>query len=131
MPKITGRKEAADRIRKLSGPEQIDRIGKALFAGGEALRAEMSFLITQGSVSGANHVPSLPGEPPNEDSGDLRGSIVVSQKGPIHVSVSVNAPYSGYLEFGTSIMAARPFAAPAIRTVRPEITMLVRQALGD
>lgn len=129
MPKVSGRKEAVDRIRELSGREQIDRLGKALFASGELLRAEMSFLITQGSVSGANHVPSLPGEPPNEDTGQLRTSITVTQPGPLKVSVSINAPYAGFLEFGTSRMAARPFADPAIKAKRAEIIDLCTQAI--
>lgn len=129
MPKITGRKEAVDRIREMSSKERIERVGKALFASGEMIRAEMSFLITDGSVGGINHVPSLPGEPPNEDTGFLRSSITVTQTGPLAVQVAVNAPYAGFLQFGTSRMEARPFADVAIENVRAEIIDLVTQAV--
>ena len=130
MPKITGKAKAQKRIRDLSGPELIDRVGKALFAGGQAIKAEASFLITQGAVSGANHVPSLPGQPPNEDTGFLRININVTQQAPLRVRISSDAPYSGFLEFGTSRMEPRPFMQPALAKVKPEIIATVRKAAG-
>jgi HK97 gp10 family phage protein len=130
MAKITGVEKAKRRIESLSGREKIELVGRALFAGGEAIKAEAQHLITQGAVSGKNHVPSKPGEPPNEDTGELRRGITVTQIGPLHVRVASNAPYSGHLEFGTSKMAARPFMGPAARARRKEVVALVRKAVS-
>lgn len=129
MPKITGVDKAKRRIEGLAGKEKVELVGRALFAGGEAIKAEAQVSITAGAVSGKNHVPSAPGEPPNEDTGTLRRNIAVTQVGPLHVRVSSNAPYSSHLEFGTSKMAARPFMGPAARKVRPQVTKLVGDAV--
>ena len=129
MPKITGVDKAKKRIEGLAGKEKIELVGRALFAGGEAVKAEAQHSITEGAVSGKNHVPSKPGEPPNEDTGTLRRNITVTQVGPLHVRVSSNAPYSSHLEFGTSKMAARPFMGPAARKVKPQVVKLVGDAV--
>lgn len=130
MPKITGVEKAKRRIESLAGREKIELVGQALFAGGEMIKAEAARSITEGAVSGKNHVPSKPGEPPNEDTGTLRRNITVTQVGPLHVRVASNAPYSAYLEFGTSKMAARPFMGPAARAKKKEVVALVRGAIS-
>ena len=103
MPKISGVKKAQDRIRAMSGPKQIEFVGKALFAAGEKIKAEAQISLTTGAVSGINHKPSAPGSPPKNDSGTLARSIIVTQKGPLHVQVSANAPYAAIHEFGGTI----------------------------
>lgn len=130
MPKITGVDKAKRRIESLAGREKIELVGQALFAGGEMIKAEAARSITEGAVSGAGHVPSKPGEPPNEDTGTLRRNITVTQIGPLHVRVASNAPYSAHLEFGTSKMAARPFMGPAARAKKKEVVALVRGAIS-
>ena len=90
---------------------------------------EASFLITQGSVGGLNHVPSLPGQAPNADTGHLHASIHVEAQGPYKALSVADASYSAALEFGTSRMAERPFMRPAARTVRREAEVLVRAAV--
>lgn len=130
MPKITGRDEASARLRGLAGKEKVQLVGRALFVAGDEIRAEASTLITRNAVSGKNHVPSLPGQPPNEDTGHLRGNIEVEQTAPLRVQVSSNAEYSAALEYGTSKMAARPFMRPAVRNKRARITQLVGQAVN-
>lgn len=129
MPKITGVDKAKKRISDMAGKDKIELIGKALFAGGEMIKAAAARSITEGAVSGKNHVPSAPGEPPNEDTGTLRRNITVTQVGPLHVRVASNAPYSAHLEFGTSKMAARPFMGPAARATRKEVVKLVGDAV--
>lgn len=130
MPKITG----ADRIvTKLSGhlgEAVVRRVGQALYAGGEMIRAEAAHLITDGAVSGKGHVPSLPGHPPNEDTGVLRANIETTQPAPLRVEVSSNAPYAVELEFGTSKMAERPYMRPAARRKKKEVVALVRAAVS-
>lgn len=105
-------------------------VGAALFAGGELLQTEAQLSITRGAVSGKNHVPSLPGEPPNQDTGVLGGNIETVEKAPLVVEVSSNAPYSAPLEFGTSKMAARPFMRPARDRTRKEIRALIVKAVN-
>lgn len=129
MPKITGRKEASDRLRGLAGRQKVEQVGRALFAGGEAIKAEAAHLITENAVSGKNHRPSLPGQPPNEDTGLLRSRIEVNQVAPLRVEVSSNAPYAADLEFGTSKMAERPYMRPATNRKRKEVVALVEGAV--
>lgn len=129
MAKITGRERVTARLQGLAGEKAVRLVGQALFAGGEALRAEASHLITEGAVSGKNHVPSLPGHPPNEDTGHLRTQIEVTQPAPLRVEVASNARYSAALEFGSSRMAARPFMGPATKRTRKTITALVKRAV--
>lgn len=130
MPKITGRERVTRRLNGLAGEKVVRNVGQALFAGGEALKAEAAHLITEGAISGRNHVPSRPGEPPNEDTGHLRTNIEVTQPAPLRVEVSSNARYSAALEFGSSKMQARPFMAPAARRTRKEIVELVNRAVS-
>lgn len=108
----------------------ISLVGQALFAGGEMIRAEAAHLITEGAVSGRNHVPSLPGEPPNEDTGVLRTNIETTQTAPLRVEVSSNAPYAVALEAGTSKMAPRPYMQPATEHKRTEVVELVQRAVN-
>jgi hypothetical protein len=130
MARITGADRHSRRLRGMRGAKAVELVGRALFAGGEALKAEAAFLITQGAVSGKNHVPSLPGQPPNEDTGILRTNIETRQLAPLRVEVASEAPYSAALEFGSSRLAARPFMGPATKRTRPEITMLVKKAVA-
>jgi HK97 gp10 family phage protein len=118
-----------DRLSRLSGAEKVAIVGQALFAGGEKIKAEAQHLITEGAVSGKGHVPSKPGEPPNEDTGHLRININVTQPGPLRVLVSSEAAYSSALEFGTTAMAARPFMGPAARLRKAEVKAGVRAAI--
>ena len=127
---LKGAKAHVARLRRLSSPEAERAIGRALFAGGQAIEVEAQLSITRGSVSGRNHVPSRPGEPPNQDTGVLASNIETVQISPVLVEVSSNAPYSAPLEFGTSKMAARPFMRPARDKMRAEVTELVRRAVA-
>lgn len=98
---------------------------------GERVQVEAQISITTGSVSGKAHIPSAPGQPPNQDTGVLAGNIETTQPSPLVVEVSSNAPYSSALEFGTSRMAARPFMAPARDRVRPAAVALVERAINS
>jgi len=129
VPKITGRDGVRRRMGALTGREKVDLVSKALFVGGEMIDAEASRLITEGAVSGKNHVPSLPGEPPNEDTGHLRTNIIVEQPAPLRVLVTSNARYAVALEYGTSKMAERPYMRPAAERKRKEVVDLVRGAV--
>lgn len=129
MPRITGADGVQLRLKGMVDQNAVRRVGAALFAGGELIRGEASHMITEGAVSGKGHVPSLPGEPPNEDTGVLRSHIETTQPGPLKVEVSSNAPYAAALEFGTSKMAERPYMRPATARKRKEVVALVRKAV--
>lgn len=129
MP-LKGARAHIRRLQKLSGPDTTRLVGQALFAGGEMIQTEAQISITRGAISGKGHVPSTPGQPPNQDTGTLSGNIETTQTGPLKVQVASNAPYSAPLEFGTSRMAARPFMVPARNKMRPEVQKLVQKALN-
>ncbi len=128
---MIGMKAHVARLRKLSGPEMVNRVGAALFAGGEAIQVEAQRSITAGAVSGKGHVPSAPGEPPNNDTGYLAGAIVTIKTAPLEVEVSSNAGYAAALEFGTSKIAARPYMAPARDAKRKEVADMVKNTVND
>ncbi len=130
MVRITGADSVLGRLRGAAGREKIALVGRALFVGGDIIRTEAALSITRGSVSGRNHVPSLPGEPPNADTHLLDRSIEIEQVAPLRVQVSANAPYAVELEGGTSKMAARPFMGPAARAKRKEVVELVTKAVN-
>ncbi|MEI5687743.1 HK97-gp10 family putative phage morphogenesis protein [Sphingomonas kyungheensis] len=107
-----------------------NHVSRALYAAGQLVEDEAKGSITRGSAGGQKggkhqHVPSLPGQPPNEEFGGLRGNIETIQEEPFKVIVSSNAEYSQHLEFGTSKMAARPFMGPAINQPRDEVSKLI------
>lgn len=129
MARVTGAKECAASLRRLAGPEMVQRVGAALFAGGNLIEVEAAHSITEGSVSGKGHIPSRPGEPPNADTHVLDRSIETNQVGPLKVEVSANAPYAVDLEFGTSKMGERPYMRPAVAKKRKEVVALVRSAV--
>lgn len=115
---------------------------RGLYMGGKEVEAEAKLSITEGAVSGKYHVPSAPGEPPNEDTGILRSHIEthVAAEGPRpEVHVTSDAPYAAYLEAGTSKMAARPYMGPAARkkkdavarAVGASVRIEIRKAFGD
>lgn len=68
---------------------------------------------------GGSYQASAPGQPPAIRTGNLLRSISqpkVGKSGHFLVGVlEIAAPYTGFLEHGTSRMSPRPFIAPAIR----------------
>jgi phage gpG-like protein len=103
MPKITGAKAAKDRLARMGGKEKVAFVSRALFAAGEEIKAHAQKLITEGSVSGASHVPSRPGTAPHNDTGHLKNSIIVTQPDPLRVRISATAEYAAIHEFGGTI----------------------------
>jgi len=102
MAKIKGKKAAQINIRSI--PEKaVRQVGAALFAAGDIIKTDAQVSITTGAVSGKSHKPSAPGQPPNEDTGTLRRSIIVTQPAPLRVRISANAPYAAIHEFGGTI----------------------------
>lgn len=74
-----------------------------------------------------NESPSAPGNPPGVRTGDLRRNWIILY-GDNTFGIQSEMNYAGYLEHGTSKMAARPFvdkiqesALPRIRTILESI----------
>ena len=129
MPKVTGGKAHAARLKFMVGPEAVAGVGRALYAAGQRIETQAARYITEGAISGKGHVPSRPGEPPNADTHVLDRNIETVQVEPLKVEVSSNAPYAAALEFGTSKMAERPYMRPAVAATKKEVTELVRSAV--
>ena len=68
------------------------------------------------------HTSSVAGNPPNSDTGFLASNIfMVLDADKLGGSVESRADYSGFLEFGTSKMGARPYLQPALEENKPKI----------
>lgn len=120
MP-VKGLDKHLRRLRAISGAEVIRVAGAVVYEGADIIRAEAFRSISAGSVSGAGHVPSAAGESPNRDTGALQAGFKVVQTGPLSAEFRAETPYSAPLEFGSSRVAARPFARPARDKKRREI----------
>lgn len=118
MARVIGVETALARLKGMSGDAIADPIGRALYATADAIKADAQISITNGAVSGKGHVPSRPGEPPNQDTGLLANSIEAALVDPFKATVSSNAPYAAALEYGTSKMAERPYMRPAVEKNR-------------
>jgi HK97 gp10 family phage protein len=129
--RITGQKAHKARLKRIRSAEMVREVGKAVLVAADLIRRDAQTSITDGSVSGKNHAPSKPGEPPNNNTGWLADdSNIISQRtGLTEAEVSSNAEYSVPLEFGTSKMAARPFMQPAAEKNRKKATALVQDAV--
>lgn len=118
-------------LDSFAGPRLKKEISAALYVGADDVRARYRRKITDGSISGANHVPSAPGEPPNNDTGFLISSAETVQIDWNHAEVRVRAPYAVALEFGNSAgtLAARPALGPATQESRNQITDRITKAV--
>lgn len=126
---LRGAKAHVQRLKRLASPELDRKVSAALFAAGQKVQVEAQLSITRGAVSGKNHVPSRPGEAPNQDTGVLGNNIETVLVEELLVEVSSNAPYAADLEFGTSKVAARPYMRPARDKVRPLAEELIVKAV--
>lgn len=108
-----GAKKHINRLKKLQSDEVVRLANQVIYEGADDIRAEAFRMISAGSVSGAGHVASLPGQAPNRDTGTLQANLTVSQKDILQAQVRSDAPYAAALEFGTSKMGARPYMRPA------------------
>lgn len=125
-----GSKRHSDRLKRMAQrtPQQVAR---ALYAAGELIEKDAERSITAGAVSGANHVPSLPGEAPSADTHFLDSNIETRIGGPGLVIVESLAPYSASLEYGNSRgLLPRPFMRPATERNRRKVVELVGDAVN-
>ena len=100
MARIAGASQHIARLKAPVSPGGVKLLGAVLFEAGQRVQVDAQVSITEGAVSGAGHVPSRPGEPPNNDTGVLANNIETIQVDPLKVEVSSNAPYAAIQEFG-------------------------------
>lgn len=128
---MIGKDRHLRRLRRLSGTEVAREANKVVYEGADMIRAEAHRSISAGSIEGAKHEPSAPGEPPNREWGGLQDHITASQPKPLVAEVRSDADYAAALEYGTSRMAARPYMRPARDKMEPRIQKLFAKEMGD
>jgi len=126
---VKGIKEALSALKNLQNNLE-EPFREVIQGGAQLIRGEAIKSIQSGPKSGRvyekynprrTHKASAPGEAPASDTGNLVRNIRVKQKTKDIVEVESNAPYSQFLEFGTSKMLARPFLFPAFEKSRSKI----------
>ena len=129
---ISGRKTHVNRLHALA-MSSAKEIARNLYAVGQNIEIDAEKSITSGSVSGKNHVPSAPGEPPNADTRFLDSNIetVLEDRYVPRVTVTSHAPYSSDLEYGTEKMEARPFMRPALEKNRENVAKAAARGVND
>lgn len=132
MTKIRGVEKHKGRLRKLRGPAMIRPVTQAVFASAQDLAVDAGLSITQGAVSGKNHVASAPGEPPNADTHVLDRNIEAVSTGPLKAETSSNAPYGAAQEFGDEgrNLPERPYMRPAAARQRPRAVKRIVDAVN-
>lgn len=110
------------------------KLKQIIGAGGQMVMNEAKQSIQQNSGGGKTyqkynprrtHTASAEGQPPNTDTGFLVSNIFLQiDPDGLGADVESRADYSGYLEFGTSKMEARPFLQPALEANRRNIIRL-------
>ena len=104
-------------------PSRSVRVANALLnAKNEVLRGQ------GGGRRYGRHQASAPGSPPAVWSGHLRDSSFTPLTNDAHLpGIMSNAKYAGYLEYGTSKMAARPFKQPILDAAQGEIEAIFQE----
>lgn len=105
---LKGGNRPGRKLRALAGGAMERTVGRALFAGAEAVAVEAHNSIMRGSASGSSggkhqHTPSAPGTPPNNMSGHLANQIEATHPEPLRAIVTADAEYSAIHEFGGTI----------------------------
>ena len=133
---IKGRKVFMKKLDKL--PKSVRSVAnKVVNKAAASMRTEVRRSIKKSSGQynfyEPDHWSSPPGTAPNEDTGRLRMSVIVSQRATVKnvasATVSVDAPYAAALEFGTLHIEPRPFVKPAFKKVAPDAQKNIANAV--
>ncbi len=116
-----------------------DALRTGLFAGATSTQSEAIKSIQAHASSGEvynkrgrQHASSVPGSPPNSDTGNLVANITIEDiDGGFDVGSRKGAGYGLALEFGTIKMAPRPWLQPAYdRAVKIVIEKIMKSKAG-
>lgn len=109
----------AQRLQRLNPVRVMPVLAAQLDRNAASMLEDAQQSIMDGSGGGA---VSLPGEPPNNQSGELHDSGFVTPAAEIgdeiRAAAGFSAEHAKYLEHGTSRMAPRPFVVPAAERQR-------------
>jgi hypothetical protein len=112
------------RLAKLARHRVIPALGNVLEEGAQAIAEDAANSIRADSISGPGHIPSLPGQPPNKDSGDLDQSIhageLIETEDSVRTSVIADGDHA-WLERGGSNVEPRPYMEPAVERARHDV----------
>jgi HK97 gp10 family phage protein len=79
------------------------------------------------------HTASAPNQPPASDTGFLANNITMEvnteSNGTVVGKIISSAPYSKFLEFGTTNITERPFMQPALQKNKQKILNLFRKGI--
>lgn len=114
---------------KIAAQVEAELPSRASRAANALLNAKNEVLRGQGGGRRyGSHQASAPGAPPANWSGHLRDTSFTPLTNDAHLpGIMSNAIYAGYLEDGTSKMAARPFRQPIIDKAQPEIEAIYQE----
>ena len=113
-------------INQIKGAVDAQLPSRAFRAANELRNASLIVLRGQGGgrtykkPTGGTYTASAPGSPPAVRTGTLRNSWRPTPNGN-NPAIETGTPYTGYLEYGTSKMAARPFEQKIIEAAQPAI----------
>jgi len=136
---VEGTAEVQRNLTALAG-KYGQAISDAAFAGGQLVRSTAIRSIQSTSDGGEvtryrvgggayPHTASAEGDAPNTDTGRLVSSIQVDVT-PTEVFVGSTLEYAGWLEFGTTRMAERPWLNPALESNRRNIERLFQTGVN-
>jgi hypothetical protein len=137
--------EGLDKLESASAAIQksvADEVAKGTYACAQQVATEYKKSILQGGKSGrvykrrsVTHQASAPGESPASDTGRLVNAIQVILESSLSSIMKVATKYAMLLEVGTSKMAARPAAVPALEKSRSfiidRLAEAVRRGIGQ
>ena len=136
--KVKGLEEATKALKSLE--KDLEQPFREVIAGGaQLIRGEAIKSIQTGPKTGRiyekynprrTHRASAPGQAPASDTGNLVRNIAVKMESRDQVAVVSSAPYSQFLEFGTSKMLPRPFLFPASEKSTKKIVQVLIQKLN-
>lgn len=128
---MTGGDKHLQRLSRIRGPRMVEQVTRALYGGAVDIQIAAQISITEGAVSGKNHVASEPGSPPNADTHVLSNNIEAAVTGPLKAESSSNAPYAVAQEKGSEKLKLpeRPYMAPAAKRMRPRVRARVIRAV--
>ena len=128
MARISGGQKFARHLAvRANGKDVTDTLLRAA----DRVRTDYIDRVNEGGGPGKAHVPSLPGQAPNTDTGRLVGSAAARTVQRNVTETSVEAEYAAPLEFGTDKMAPRPALGPAFDEMKPHILRNLAKALKD
>ena len=97
--------------------EQLDaRLGEA---------AEVLATRMRNNLSEDYPPASMPGQSPHRRTGNLQASVEVKKPQPLKRLVGSSAAYAKFLEFGTSKMAARPWALKSLMQAKNDLNQVI------